>query len=25
LCHQLVAMDEASPEVLKTLELTPKQ
>jgi hypothetical protein len=25
LCHQLVAMDEASPEVLKTLELSPKQ
>jgi hypothetical protein len=24
LCHQLVAMDEASPEVLKTLELNPK-
>ncbi len=23
LCHQLVAMDEASPEVLKTLELSP--
>jgi hypothetical protein len=23
LCHQLVAVDEASPEVLKTLELTP--
>jgi hypothetical protein len=24
LCHQLVAMDEASPDVLKTLELNPK-
>jgi hypothetical protein len=23
LCHQLVAVDEASPDVLKTLELTP--
>jgi hypothetical protein len=23
LCHQLVAMDEASPEILKTLELNP--
>jgi hypothetical protein len=23
LCHQLVAMDEASPEILKTLELSP--
>jgi nitrate/TMAO reductase-like tetraheme cytochrome c subunit len=25
LCHQLVAMDEASPAVLKTLELSPRQ
>jgi hypothetical protein len=25
LCHQLVAVDEASPDVLKTLELSPKQ
>jgi nitrate/TMAO reductase-like tetraheme cytochrome c subunit len=25
LCHQLVAMDEASPEILKTLELAPNQ
>jgi nitrate/TMAO reductase-like tetraheme cytochrome c subunit len=24
-CHQAVAMDEASPEILKTLELTPTQ
>jgi hypothetical protein len=24
-CHQPVAMDEASPEILKTLELTPTQ
>jgi nitrate/TMAO reductase-like tetraheme cytochrome c subunit len=25
LCHQPVAMDEASPDILKTLELTPTQ
>jgi hypothetical protein len=25
LCHQPVAMDEAAPEILKTLELTPAQ
>src|SRR3984957_6365529 len=25
LCHQLVAVDEASPGILKTLELSPKQ
>jgi nitrate/TMAO reductase-like tetraheme cytochrome c subunit len=25
LCHQAVAMDEASPDILKTLELTPTQ
>ncbi len=24
-CHQSVAMDEASPDILKTLELTPTQ
>ena len=24
-CHQPVAMDEASPDILKTLELTPTQ
>ena len=24
-CHQPVAMDEASPDILKTLELTPRQ
>jgi nitrate/TMAO reductase-like tetraheme cytochrome c subunit len=24
-CHQAVAMDEASPDILKTLELTPSQ
>jgi hypothetical protein len=24
-CHQAVAMDEASPDILKTLELTPTQ